>query len=166
MKKLLSIALLTSMASCLGIIAHAQDENNKNGNSNNNANNIVVAQGATARLSLQSQLSTKISEVGDEVVAVLYEPVRGSDGRIAIPRGTEFVGRVTQVQAAKRRQKEATMTVVFEVMRMPYGEEKVATTVTAIDDYASDEKYRSKDDEGKVGGGRSGERTARNAGLG
>ena len=166
MKKLLSIALLTSMASCLGIIAQAQDENNKNSNSNDNANNIVVAQGATARLSLQSQLSTKISEVGDEVVAVLYEPVRGSDGRVAIPRGTEFVGRVTQVQAAKRPQKEATMTVVFEVMRMPYGEEKVATTVTAIDDYASDEKYRSKDDEGKVGGGRSGERTARNAGLG
>src|SRR5206468_427057 len=92
--------------------------------------------------------------------------VRATDGRIAIPRGTEFVGRVTQVQPAKRAQKEATMTVAFEKRRMPYGEEKIATTVTAIDDYADDEKYRSKDEEGKVGGGRSGERTARNAGLG
>jgi hypothetical protein len=38
--------------------------------------------------------------------------------------------------------------------------------VTAIDDYANDEKYKSKDDEGKVGAGRNGGRTARNAGIG
>jgi hypothetical protein len=85
---------------------------------------------------------------------------------VAIPRGTEFIGRVTQVQAAKRPQKEATMTVVFETMRMSYGEEKVSTIITAIDDYANDNKMKSKDDEGKVGAGRSGERTARNAGIG
>lgn len=58
------------------------------------------------------------------------------------------------------------MTVVFETMRMSYGAEKIATVVTAIDDYANDEKLRSKNDEGKVGGGRSGSKTARNAGIG
>ncbi|MCI0661729.1 MAG: hypothetical protein L0220_11695, partial [Acidobacteria bacterium] len=72
----------------------------------------------------------------------------------------------TQVKAAKKPQKEASMTIIFESMRMSYGIEKIATTVTAIDDYANDEKLRSKDDEGKVGGGRSGGRTARNAGIG
>lgn len=128
--------------------------------------NIIVAQGSSARLSLQTQLSSKINEVGDEVTAVLYEAVRGSDGRIAIPRGTEFIGRVTQVQAAKRPQKEATMTIVFETMRMSFGTEKISTVVTAIDDYGNDEKMRAKDDEGKVGAGRNGGRTARNAGLG
>jgi len=97
---------------------------------------------------------------------VLYEAVRGEDGRVAIPRGTEFVGRVTQVQPAKKPQKQATMTIVFDTMRMSYGAEKVSTVVTAIDDYANDEKLRSKDDEGKVAGGRSGGQTARNAGLG
>ncbi len=59
--------------------------------------------------------------------------MRGGDGRVAIPRGTEFMGRITQVQAAKRPQREATLTVVFETMRMPYGVEKIATVVTAID---------------------------------
>ena len=97
---------------------------------------------------------------------MLYEAVRSSDGRVAIPRGTEFIGRVTQVQAAKRPQKQATMTIVFEQMRMSFGVEKVATVVTAIDDYANDEKYRSKDEEGKVGAGRNGGRTAKNAGIG
>lgn len=151
-----SFALLIGLLSC-NIIAQAQAASETN---------VTINEGTTARLSLQSQLSSKLSEVGDEVIAVLYEAVRSSDGRVAIPRGTEFIGRVTQVQAAKRPQKQATMTVVFETMRMPYGTEKISTVITAIDDYANDEKYRSKDDEGKVGGGRNGGRTAKNAGIG
>ncbi|MEK7830124.1 MAG: hypothetical protein AAB401_03515 [Acidobacteriota bacterium] len=165
MKKLLSMTLFTAITLALSIVTQAQTEKVEN-TSNANIANIMVAQGATAKLSLQTQLSSKISEVGDEVIGVLYEPVRSADGRVAIPRGTEFIGRVTQVQAAKRPQKEATMTIVFESMRMSYGTEKIATVVTAIDDYANDEKMRSKDDEGKVGGGKSGGRTAKNAGIG
>ncbi|HQR31434.1 MAG TPA: hypothetical protein PLK30_01770 [Blastocatellia bacterium] len=163
MKKLFSISTLVAALLIFGGSAQAQTENTES--TANNAN-IIVAQSATAKLSLQSQLSSKISEVGDEVIAVAYEPVRSADGRVAIPRGTEFIGRVTQVQAAKRPQKEATMTIVFEKMRMSYGTEKISTVVTAIDDFANDEKMRSKNDEGKVGGGKSGSRTAKNAGIG
>jgi hypothetical protein len=162
MKKLFSMTLLALVTLALSTATQAQTEKVEN---NGNAN-IMVAQGTTAKISLQTQLSSKISEVGDEVIGVLYEAVRSADGRVAIPRGTEFIGRVTQVQAAKRPQKEATMTIVFENMRMSYGTEKIATVVTAIDDYANDEKMRSKDDEGKVGGGKSGSRTAKNAGIG
>ncbi len=167
MKQLLSLALLAAFFFCPGFSARAQDETTPKPNETAVKNgNVVVASGGTAKLSLQTQLSSKINEVNDEVIGVLYEPVRGADGRVAIPRGTEFVGRVTQVQAAKRPQKQATMTVVFETMRMSYGVEKIATIVTAIDDYANDEKLRAKDDEGKVGGGKSGKRTATNAGIG
>ncbi len=162
MKKLLLLASL--VAGFAGAPALAQTPRDEDAGARDG--NIVVTQGATARLSLQTQLSSKINEVGDEVIGVLYEAVRGSDGRIAIPRGTEFIGRVTQVQAAKRPQKEASMTIVFETMRMSYGTEKISTVVTAIDDYGNDEKMKAKNDEGKVGAGRSGGRTARNAGLG
>jgi hypothetical protein len=167
MKRLLSSSLLMSIMISVSLLALAQDENTdaKNDNNNNNGN-VTIAEGTLAKISLQTKLSSKINEVGDEVIGVLYEPVRGSDGRIAIPRGAEFVGRVTQVKAAKKPQKEATMTIVFETMRMPYGIEKVATTIAAIDDYANDEKLRPKNEEGQVGGGRSGGRTARNAGIG
>jgi len=127
---------------------------------------LVVTESAQARLSLQTQLSTKLSEVGDEVRATLYEAVRDANGRVAIPRGTEFIGRVTQVQPARRPQKQATLTVVFDAMRLSYGVERVSTIVTAIDDFANDEKLKSKGGEGKVGGGHSGGRTARNAGTG
>ncbi len=156
-----SLVLAILMAT-ISLVAAAQSEENKQPS----PNNILVAQGATAKLSLQTRLHSKLSEVNDEVTAVLYENVRDANGRVAIPRGTEFFGRVTQVQAAKRPQKQATMTVVFDEMRMSYGTEKISTIVTAIDDYANDSKMRAKDDEGKVGAGRSGERTARNAGIG
>src|SRR5262245_50231275 len=165
MKKFLSISLLTTLMIGLSMIARAQEEKAVEEKEKSDNGNIIVAQGTLAKLSLQTQLSSKINEVGDEVTAVLYENVRGSDGSIAIPRGTEFFGRVTQVQAAKKPQKEATMTVIFDTMRMPYGIEKVSTTITAIDDYARDEKLRSKGDEGQVGGGRDGGRTARRAGT-
>jgi hypothetical protein len=129
-------------------------------------NNITVVEGTLGKLSLQTAVSTKLSEVGDEVLAILYEPVRSEDGRVAIPRGTQFFGKISQVKRAGKGQKEASLKISFENMLMPYGAEKVAITVLAIDDYANDEKYRSKDGEGKVGGGRSGGRTARNAGTG
>jgi hypothetical protein len=129
-------------------------------------NDAVLAEGTAAKLSLQNALSSKLSEVGDQVIATLYEPVRNADGRIVIPRGTEFIGRVTQVQAAKRPQKQATMTLSFDTMRMSYGVEKISVVITAIDDFANDEKLKSQDGEGKVGAGRSGGRTARNAGTG
>lgn len=155
MKQLFSSLLLALLLLGLSSGARAQTPSD-----------VVIAESAQARLSLQTQLSSKLSEVGDEVRAVLYEAVRGADGRIAIARGTEFIGRVAQVQPARRPQKQATITLVFEAMILPYGTEKIATTVTAIDDYANDEKLKSKDDEGKVGAGRSGGRTARNAGTG
>ena len=148
---------LFTLTMMLSAVAFGQSQSNSN---------AVLTEGTTAKLSLQTSLSSKLSEVGDQVVATLYEPVRAADGRIVIPRGTEVFGRVTQVQAAKRPQKQATMTISFDTMRLAYGVEKIATIVTAIDDYANDEKLKSKDGEGKVGAGRSGGRTARNAGTG
>ncbi|MBO0859188.1 MAG: hypothetical protein J2P21_12060 [Chloracidobacterium sp.] len=165
MKRILSIALFTTMLVSLGAIANAQDAN-KDPNDDKNSDDVIIPAGKLAKLSLQTQLSTKITEVNDEVSAVLYAPVNDEYGHVILPRGIEFTGRVTQVQAAKRPQKESTMTIVFDTMVMSYGTEKVSVTVTAIDDYANDEKLKSKNDEGKVGGGHSGERTVRNAGIG
>lgn len=125
-----------------------------------------VAAGSTAKFNLQTRLSSKLSEVGDRLTATVAEPVLDEQGRIAIPEGTPVLGRVTQVQAARRPQREATMTIVFETLRMSYGIERIATVVTAIDDFTNDEKMKARDEEGRVGAGKSGARTARNASLG
>ncbi len=161
---------LVCTISLLSITAWAQNQNSGNAPEKNEtetrSTNLKISEGAVGKLSLRTPLSTKLNEVGDNVDAVLYEDVRSDDGKIAIPKGTQFFGRVTQIQRAGKGQKQSTLKITFENMLMPYGAEKVSVTVVAIDDYGNDEKYKSKDDEGKVQGGRSGGRTARNAGMG
>jgi hypothetical protein len=113
-----------------------------------------------AKIILQTRLSSKLSEVGDPITAVLDEPVY-VNGMLVLQRGTEFHGRVAQVTAAKRGNKQATMGVVFDRLAMPWGEEPVSVVLTAIDDWDKNEKLKA-DDEGKVKGGRDGKETADN----
>lgn len=113
-----------------------------------------------ARLVLQTSLSSKLSEVGDHITAVLDEPVY-VDGQLVIARGTEFHGRVTAVSRAGRAQKSAQMSIVFDRVAMSWGEEPVSVVLTAIDDWARDEKLKA-DSEGKVKGGRDGGKTVDN----
>jgi len=113
-----------------------------------------------ARLVLQTNLSSKLNEVGDTFTATLSEPVF-ADGQMVMARGTEFHGRVTAVSPAARPQRGATMTIVFDSVSMPWGEEPVAVMLTAMDDWSKDEKLKA-DDEGRVKGGHRGDETLRN----
>ncbi|MFP5263264.1 MAG: hypothetical protein ACLGJB_15285 [Blastocatellia bacterium] len=113
-----------------------------------------------AKIVLQTRLSSKLSEVGDTITAVIDEPLY-VNSLLVIPRGTEFHGRVTAVTPAKRGHKSATLGVAFERIAMPWGEEPVSVVLTAIDDWDKDEK-RKADDEGKVSGGHRGNKTAEN----
>lgn len=120
------------------------------------------------KIILQSRLSSKLSEVGDPVTAVLDDAL-SVNGQVVLPRGTEFVGRVTQVTAAKRGQKGGSIAIAFEKLAMPWGDEAVSVVVTSVDDWDKNEKL-SADSEGKVKGGHRGDATARNvergAGIG
>ena len=163
MKQLLSLFLTALFSLSLAAQTAEVDKTDK---PTSDKNSIILPEGALAKLSLQNPVSTKISEVGDEVSAVLFEDVRTDDGQILIAKGTPFYGRVSEVLRAKKGQKNSSLKLTFSTMLMPYGSEKVAVTVLAVDDYANDEKYRAKDSEGKVQGSRSGGRTAKNAGMG
>lgn len=112
------------------------------------------------KIILQSRLSSKLSEVGDPVTAVLDEPL-SVNGQVVLPRGTEFVGRVTQVTAAKRGQKGGSIAIAFEKLAMSWGDEAISVVVTSVDDWDKNEKLNA-DSEGKVKGGHRGDATARN----
>ncbi|HLG15986.1 MAG TPA: hypothetical protein VJH03_15995 [Blastocatellia bacterium] len=113
-----------------------------------------------ARLVLQSHLSSKLNEPGDTVTAVLYEPIY-VDGLLVLARGTEFHGRVTEVIPAKRPQKTGKITLLFDRLAMPWGEEPVSILITAIDDWDSNQKLTA-DTEGKVKGAGNGGKTVEN----
>ncbi len=163
MKQLLTLALITLFS--FSLFAQTADAD-KSEKKSSDKNSITLPEGTLAKLSLQTPVSTKISEVGDEVSAILFEDVRTDDGQVLIAKGVPFLGRVSEVVRAKKGQKNSSLKLTFHTMFMPYGAEKISVTVMAIDDYSNDEKYRAKDSEGKVQGNRSGGRTARNAGTG
>jgi len=112
------------------------------------------------KIILQSRLSSKLSEAGDPVTAVLDEPIY-VNGQLVLPRGTEFRGRVTQVTPARRGQKQGSIAIAFERIGLSWGDEPVSVVVTAVDDWDKNEKLNA-DSEGKVKGGHRGEATARN----
>jgi hypothetical protein len=124
------------------------------------AREATIQPDTKALIVLQSRLSSKLSEVGDTITAVLDEPIF-VDGQLVMPRGAEFHGRVTTVKPAKRGQKGAEMTIVFDRVAMPWGEEPVAILITAIDDWSRDRKLKA-DQEGKVNGGHDGDKTVDN----
>jgi hypothetical protein len=112
------------------------------------------------KIILQSRLSSKLSEVGDPVTAVLDEPL-SVNGQLVLPRGTEFIGRVTQVTPARRGQKSGSIAIAFERVALSWGEEQVSVVITSVDDWDKNEKLKA-DTEGKVSGGHRGEATAKN----
>ncbi len=151
MKRLTTITLFITLLASAHLAAQAQ---------------MQIAQGATAKLALRTPISSKLNEAGDRIKAVLEEELLDEEGRVVIPAGAEFTGRITQIQAARRLQREASITIVFEAMRLSHGVEKIYAVVTAIDDYAEDNKLGAKGDENKIEGGRSAKRTGRNMSTG
>jgi hypothetical protein len=113
-----------------------------------------------AKIILQSRLSSKLSEPGDPIRAVLDEPLY-VNSQMVLPRGTEFIGRVTQVTPARRGQKQGSIAIAFERIALSWGEEAVSVIVTAVDDWDKNEKLNA-DSEGKVKGGHRGDKTAEN----
>ncbi len=124
------------------------------------ANEATIEPETKARLVLQTQLSSKLNEVGDTITAVLNDPIY-VDNKLVLPRGTEFHGRITEVAPAGRGQKNGKLSIIFEKVAMPWGEENVSVVLTSIDDWDNDDKLKA-DDEGKVKGKRSGKRTVEN----
>jgi hypothetical protein len=149
MRKSVSIALLCTSFVFSSAIARPQA-----------AHEATIDPETRARIVLQSQLNSKLNEPGDPISAVLDEPLF-VNGDLVLPRGTEFRGRVTSAAPAGKVQKNGKIGVNFERIAMPWGEEPVSIVITAIDDWNNNEKLKA-DDEGKVSGNRSGERTARN----
>jgi hypothetical protein len=121
---------------------------------------LTIPAGTQARVELQTPIYSKLNEVGDEVSGTLESSI-SVNGYLALRKGTEIKGRITQITAAKRPQRQASMTIVFDTITIPEGEKEVEVVIKAIDDYANEEKLKPKD-EGKVEGGRSGGRTVDN----
>ncbi|HEY6330867.1 MAG TPA: hypothetical protein VI756_16165 [Blastocatellia bacterium] len=124
------------------------------------AKQATIQPDTKAQIVLQSHLSSKLSEPGDNITAVLYEPIY-ADGHLVMQRGTEFHGHVVSVTPAKRGEKNAQMIILFDKVAMPWGEEPVSLLITAVDDWRTNTKLKTNS-EGKVDPGHNGDKTVDN----
>lgn len=109
---------------------------------------LTIQAGTRFKASLQTPVSTKLSEKGDHLYWTLYEPLRIDEEHV-LPRGMELSGRVTFVKRPGRVKGKAQLYALMDGLETHYGTEPIAVSVDAADDIFQDEKIRA-DDEGKL----------------
>jgi hypothetical protein len=125
---------------------------------------LVIPEGTQLQLSMREPVSSKLSEVGDEVLATVKKDVV-VDGVTLLKAGTEVIGRVTIVKPAKRPLKGGMLHLSFDRIRLDNGlERKLVAVVQSASDFARDEKINSNG-EGTMKGGKSGGEVLRNVGA-
>lgn len=125
---------------------------------------LTIPEGTVIQLSLRDPLSSKLSEVGDEVIAAVKRDVV-VDGQVLLRQGTEVVGRVTVVKPARMPLKGGMLHLSFDRVRLEDGlERKLSATIQSASDFARDEKVKS-DSEGTLKGGKSGGDVLKNVGT-
>jgi hypothetical protein len=67
-------------------------------------------------------LSSELNKVGDPVMLNVDTPLVSSDNRVIVPAGSQIVGQISQIQAAGRTGKNATLDINFTEIVTPNGQ--------------------------------------------
>lgn len=76
-------------------------------------NNVVIPRGTDLRVRIDETVDTKRNRAGDEFRASLAEPVM-VEGRTVVPKGTPFVGHVTESNASGRLEGRAVLALTLD----------------------------------------------------
>jgi hypothetical protein len=109
---------------------------------------VTIVAGTKFKASLQTPISSKLSEVGDTVVISILEPIQ-VDGQHILPRATELTGKITQVKRAGRVKGKAEVYALINELVTSYGSEPIMVSIVTADDFANEEKIKT-DEEGKL----------------
>lgn len=115
---------------------------------------MTIPEGTEIQLSLREAVSSKLSEPGDEIYAVVRRDVV-VDGRVILRQGTEIIGRVTATKPARRMLRGGMLHLSFDRVRTDTGEQKLSAIIKSASDFNRDEKIKS-DGEGSLKGGKNG----------
>lgn len=154
---------------CLFALLGQQLSAQQSTSSNEQGKPVVIPEGTLIQLSMREPVSSKLSEVGDEVLATVKKDVV-VEGVTLIKAGAEVMGRVTVVKPAKRPLKGGMLHLSFDRIRLEDGlQRKLTALVQSASDFTRDEKI-SGNGEGTLKGGKAGGDALRNvataAGIG
>lgn len=129
-------------------------------NSQNPPAKQEIPEGVELQLSLRDPVSSKLSEPGDQITAVVRRDVT-VDGQRVLKQGTEVIGRVTLAEGAKRPLKGGRLHLTFDRIRIDGQEQKLVAMIKSTSDFTRDEKVKS-DSEGTLDGGKDGGKVLQN----
>ena len=110
-----------------------------------------IPPGTRATLALKGWLSSKDANVGDTFEAWLVNDI-SVEGRLVVPAGAIFVGRVAAVQSAKARSRGGELTLIFD--KLVSGDGRSAASPATVTGLVEGTETEGKDN------------TAKNAGIG
>jgi len=94
--------------------------------------NTPPPSGSSVHVRLITALSSATAHQGDEVEAVLSQPLFDGD-RLVLPQGSLLKGSVVQVRAARRLSRNGQLRMVFHQLLLPDGlEQKVEATLAGV----------------------------------
>ena len=94
---------------------------------------LTIPAQTEAAAQLLSGIHTQVSHVGDPIRAQLLKPVY-VDGRVALPLGTLLDGRITRIRSAGHLRRPAELSLRFERITLPDGQDQpITAALTALD---------------------------------
>ncbi len=122
-----------------------------------------VAAGTEIDATLQTALSTRTSQVGQQFTATVSQPVRGANGEVAIPAGSKLTGEVTEAEQGKTLPSvrgRGKLNLHFTQVQLPDGTTvSITATLVSVHDTKANE-------EGQVQSSTSGKTAAKDVGIG
>ena len=110
----------------------------------------TVSSGKRFYARMNDTISSKTARVGDRFTATVTEPVYSTNGVVVIPDGSEVIGRVNSVTAARKGGNPGTIDVSFVQVVLPNGKRRAINgSLTNLDS-----KSAKSDSEGTASGDR------------
>ncbi|HWR13992.1 MAG TPA: hypothetical protein VN577_04135 [Terriglobales bacterium] len=129
-----------------------------------------VPAGTEIKAALDSALSTKTSQIGDQFTATVIEPVRDAGGAVMIPAGAKVRGEVTEAEEGKTLPElrgKGRLNLRFREIELRNGTVlPLLATLTSVNSTENAKTSSKAGDEGEVQSGRSGKEAAKDIGIG
>lgn len=151
-----------------GSAPSATTPSNASASGNQSAAGREIAAGTEIRATLDTPLSTKTSKEGDTFTATVTEPVRSSDGQVAVPAGSKIQGEVTESEQGKTLaalRGKGKLNMHFRDIQLPDGS-TLPLSATLISVNSTKGAKSSTNSEGEVQSGNTGTHTAKDVGIG
>ena len=134
-----------------------------------------IAPGSVIPVQLTKSIDVKKVKTGDAVEARVTQDMKSGNGEIIVPKDTKVVGRVTEVQARNKEQKESQVGIAFDRAVMKTGGDMnvpmsiqaiIAPSYLSSNNGSGAEATGQQQSAGTAGGMSQGSGNARNGAMG